>query len=128
MTAAVAYGERFIVPLVNEFMAQHPQLRVDIELSNRTLDLVQEGYDLAIRLGKLGESRLVATRIAPRAMYLCAAPSYLERYGRPPTLSALARHKCLLGTSDIWSFQLEGRQHHFNPIRHLRCTTGEAVP
>ena len=56
MTAAVAYGERFIVPLVNEFMARHPHLRVDIELSNRTLDLVQEGYDTAIRLGKLGES------------------------------------------------------------------------
>ena len=70
MTAAVAYGERFIVPLINDFMAQHPQLRVEIELSNRTLDLVQEGFDLAIRLGRLGDSRLVATRIAPRAMYL----------------------------------------------------------
>jgi len=110
MTAAVAYGERFIVPLVNEFMARHPQLRVDIELSNRTLDLVQEGYDLAIRLGKLGESRLVAARIAPRAMYLCAAPGYLERYGRPHTLSELARHNCLIGTSGNW-----------------RCNSGQAV-
>ncbi|TVT73830.1 MAG: LysR family transcriptional regulator [Pseudomonas sp.] len=127
MTAAVAYGERFIVPLVNEFMAQHPQLRVDIELSNRTLDLVQESYDLAIRLGKLGESRLVATRIAPRAMYLCAAPNYLERYGRPHTLSELARHNCLIGTSDIWSFQIEGREQHFKPSGNWRCNSGEAV-
>lgn len=115
------------MPLVNEFMARHPQLRVDIELSNRTLDLVQEGYDLAIRLGKLGESRLVATRIAPRAMYLCAAPGYLERYGRPHTLSELARHNCLIGTSDVWSFQSDGREQHFKPSGNWRCNSGQAV-
>ncbi|HSG22912.1 MAG TPA: LysR family transcriptional regulator, partial [Azonexus sp.] len=74
MTAAVAYGERFIVPLVNEFMARHPLLKLEIELTNRTLDMVHEGFDLAIRLGRLNESSLVASRIAPRAMYLCASP------------------------------------------------------
>lgn len=78
MTAAVAYGERFIVPLVNEFMALHPLLKLEIELTNRTLDMVQEGFDLAIRLGRLNDSSLVATRIAPRAMYLCASPGYLS--------------------------------------------------
>nr|WP_254621466.1 LysR family transcriptional regulator [Stutzerimonas stutzeri] len=127
MTAAVAYGERFIVPLVNDFMAQHPQLRVEIELSNRTLDLVQEGYDLAIRLGRLSESRLVATRIAPRAMYLCAAPAYLERYGRPHTLSELARHNCLVGTADTWMLQVDGREHPFRPTGNWRCNSGQAV-
>jgi DNA-binding transcriptional LysR family regulator len=127
MTAAVAYGERFIVPLVNDFMARHPQLRVEIELSNRTLDLVQEGFDLAIRLGRLGESRLVATRIAPRVMYLCAAPAYLERYGRPHTLSELARHNCLIGTSDTWMLQVDGREQHFKPSGNWRCNSGHAV-
>ncbi|MDP3635807.1 MAG: LysR family transcriptional regulator, partial [Azonexus sp.] len=53
MTAAVAYGERFIVPIVNDFMAQHPLLKLEIELTNRTLDMVHEGFDLAIRLGRL---------------------------------------------------------------------------
>ena len=67
MTAAIAYGERFIVPIVNDFMAQHTQLKVEIDLTNRTLDMVQEGFDLAIRLGRLSESSLVATRLAPRA-------------------------------------------------------------
>ncbi|TBV09196.1 LysR substrate-binding domain-containing protein [Stutzerimonas kirkiae] len=127
MTAAVAYGERFIVPVVNRFMAQHPQLQVEIELSNRTLDLVQEGFDLAIRLGRLNESRLVATRIAPRAMYLCAAPSYLERYGRPHTLSELARHNCLIGTGDTWLFQLDGSERPFKPSGNWRCNSGQAV-
>lgn len=127
MTAAIAYGERFIVPLVNDFMALHPQLRVEIELTNRNLDLVQDGYDLAIRLGRLSESRLVATRIAPRAMYLCAAPSYLAHYGRPHSLSELTRHNCLIGTGDTWMFQADGREYPFKPSGNWRCNSGQAV-
>lgn len=127
MTCAVAYGERFIVPLVNAFMARHPQLRVDIELSNRPLDLVHEGLDLAIRLGRLQDSRLVATRLAPRVMYLCAAPSYLERYGRPHSLSELARHNCLVGSSDQWTFQQDGKEQSLRLQGNWRCNSGQAV-
>ncbi|WP_439887860.1 LysR substrate-binding domain-containing protein [Pseudomonas sp. MBLB4123] len=127
MTCAVAYGERFIVPLVTDFMSRHPQLRVEIELSNRTLDMVQEGLDLAIRLGRLQDSRLVATRLAPRQMYLCAAPAYLQRYGRPHSLSELARHNCLIGSSDIWTFQLDGRETSQRVQGNWRCNSGQAV-
>lgn len=127
MTAAVAYGERFIVPLVNDFMAQHPALKVEIELTNRTLDMVHEGFDLAIRLGRLNESSLVATRLAPRAMYLCAAPAYLERYGRPHTLSELAGHNCLVGTGDTWLFRQDEREVQFRPSGNWRCNSGQAV-
>lgn len=127
MTCAVAYGERFIAPLVNAFMARHPQLRVDIELSNRPLDLVHEGLDLAIRLGRLQDSRLVATRLAPRVMYLCAAPSYLERYGRPHSLSELARHNCLVGSSDQWTFQQDGKEQSLRVQGNWRCNSGQAV-
>ncbi|CAD5108303.1 LysR substrate-binding domain-containing protein [Zestomonas carbonaria] len=127
MTCAVAYGERFIVPLVNRFMARHPQLRVEIELSNRTLDLLHEGIDLAIRLGRLQDSRLLATRLAPRVMYLCAAPMYLERYGRPHSLSELTRHNCLIGSSDHWAFQQEGREVSLRVQGNWRCNSGQAV-
>ncbi|HWV10879.1 LysR substrate-binding domain-containing protein [Pseudomonas sp.] len=127
MTCAVAYGERFIVPLVTDFMTRHPQLRVDIELSNRTLDLVHEGLDLAIRLGRLQDSRLVATRLAPRQMYLCAAPDYLQRYGRPHSLSELSRHNCLVGSTDQWSFQLDGRESSQRVQGNWRCNSGQAV-
>lgn len=127
MTCAVAYGERFIVPLVTDFMSRHPQLRVDIELSNRTLDLLHEGLDLAIRLGRLQESRLVATRLAPRQMYLCAAPGYLQRYGRPHSLSELARHNCLVGSSELWNFQLDGRESALRVQGNWRCNSGQAV-
>jgi DNA-binding transcriptional LysR family regulator len=127
MTCAVAYGERFIVPLVTDFMVLHPQLRVDIELSNHTIDLLHDGLDLAIRLGRLQDSRLVATRLAPRQMYLCAAPAYLQRYGRPHSLSELARHNCLIGSSDLWSFQASGRDSSLRVQGNWRCNSGQAV-
>ncbi len=127
MTCAVAYGERFIVPLVTAFMARHPRLSVEIELSNRTLDLVQDGFDIAIRLGRLQDSRMLATRLAPRRMYLCASADYLQRYGRPHSLSELARHNCLIGSSDLWSFQLEGREASQRINGNWRCNSGQAV-
>ena len=127
MTCAVAYGERFIVPLVNQFMSRHSQLRVDIELDNRPLDLLQEGLDLAIRLGHLQNSRLVATRLAPRVMYLCAAPTYLQRAGQPANLSALSEHNCLIGSSDLWHFQEQGREVQVRVAGNWRCNSGQAV-
>ncbi|RRW41347.1 LysR family transcriptional regulator [Pseudomonas luteola] len=127
MTCAVTYGERFIIPLVNSFMALHPQLRLEIELSNRTLDLVQEGFDLAIRLGRLNDSQLIATKLAPRIMYLCAAPRYLERFGAPHALSELARHNCLIGNSDVWTFQENGREIPIKVAGNWRCNSGQAV-
>lgn len=127
MTCAVAYGERFIAPLVTEFMGLYPQLRIDIELSNRTLDLVHEGLDLAIRLGRLQDSRLVATRLAPRKMYVCASPSYLERYGRPHSLSELSQHNCLIGNTDTWLLQQNGREFSQRVQGNWRCNSGQAV-
>lgn len=127
MTCAVAYGERFIVPLVTAFAARHPRLSVDIELSNRNLDLVQDGFDIAIRLGRLQDSRMLATRLAPRRMYLCASPDYLQRYGRPHSLSELARHNCLVGSSDTWTFQLDGREASQRIQGNWRCNSGQAV-
>jgi DNA-binding transcriptional LysR family regulator len=127
MTCAVAYGERFIAPLVTRFMDEYPQLRVEIELSNNTLDLVHEGMDLAIRLGRLQESRLVATRLAPRRMFLCASPSYVQRYGRPHSVSELSRHNCLIGSSDTWLLQQNGKEFSQRINGNWRCNSGQAV-
>ena len=69
----------------------------------------------------------MATRSRRGPLYLCAAPGYLERYGRPHTLSELARHNCLIGTSDVWSFQSDGREQHFKPSGNWRCNSGQAV-
>ena len=127
MTCAHAYGEQFIMPLVNSFLIRYPQVSVEMDLTNRTVDLVHEGVDLAIRLGRLAESSLVATRIAPRTMHLCAAPGYLAQYGTPHTLSELARHQCLIGTSDSWIFDDGGQEWVFRPNGRWRCNSGVAV-
>ncbi len=127
MTCSVAYGESFIMPLVDDFMQQHPQLRIEMTLTNQTLDLLHGSYDLAIRLGRLQDSSLIATRLAPRHMYLCAAPSYLVHHGAPHSLSELPRHNCLIGSSDVWSFQQRGKEVPVRVQGNWRCNSGQAV-
>ena len=127
MTCSVAYGEEFIMPLVNDFMQQHPQLRVEMSLTNQTLDLLHGQFDLAIRLGRLQDSRLVATRLAPRRMFLCAAPSYLAHHGAPHSLSELPRHNCLIGSGDTWTFLETGREIPVRINGNWRCNSGRAV-
>ena len=127
MTCAVAYGESFIMPLVDDFMQRHPQLRVEMTLTNQTLDQLHGSYDLAIRLGRLQDSSMIATRIAPRHMYLCAAPTYLAHHGAPHSLSELPRHNCLIGSSDVWSFQQRGKEVPVRVQGNWRCNSGQAV-
>lgn len=128
LSCAVVYGERFIVPLMNDFLERYPDLHLDIQLSNATVDLIQEGIDLAIRLGRLSDSQMIATRIAPRIMHLCAAPGYLAQYGTPHTLSELKRHKALIGTSETWLFDDgTGQEVALRPQGHWHCNSGTAV-
>ena len=127
MTCSVAYGEEFIMPLVNEFMQQYPQLRIEMALTNQTVDLLHGQFDLAIRLGRLQDSRLVATRLAPRRMFLCAAPAYLDHHGAPHSLSELPRHNCLTGSTDTWTFLESGREIPVRIQGNWRCNSGRAV-
>lgn len=128
LTCSIAYGERFIVPLVNRFLLTHPQLSVSIDLTNRIVDLVGEGFDLAIRTGtSLDDSRLIAVRLASRRRHLCAAPAYVARNGAPVGLDDLPRHACLTGTAEFWHFSENGRQVEFRPAGTWRCNSGFAV-
>jgi DNA-binding transcriptional LysR family regulator len=127
MTCPTAYGDLFIVPLINDFLERHAELRVELNLTNHVLDMVHGGVDLAVRLGRMADSAHVATRIAPRVLHLCAAPAYLERRGTPDTLNDLANHDCVIGTADIWTFDQNGTDWHFRPRGRLRCNSGHAV-
>lgn len=91
-----SFGRMWIAPLLTEFMRAHPQVTVEAEFSNRFVDLVGERFDLAVRLGELADSRLVARRVCGRQRLMCAAPAYLERAGAPRHPSELADHACLL--------------------------------
>lgn len=104
LTAPVTYGEQQLLPLVNDFMVQYRDIEVTAFLSNQKIDLVEGGYDLAIRIGKLSDSTMMAKKLSSRTNFVCAAPAYLEKYGTPNTLSELSQHNCLLGTRDYWHF------------------------
>ena len=100
ISAPVTYGERHIIPLVNQFLIRYPQVEIEVQLSNQRINLIDEGYDLAIRLGQLDDSSLIAKRISSRQHFLCASPSYIQQHGKPETITDLKQHNCLLGSAD----------------------------
>lgn len=109
INAPMSFGFGHLGPAVAGFAAAHPALKVELTLDDRVVDLVGEGYDLAIRIADLPPSTLVARRLAPCRRVLCAAPAYLQRAGRPQRPEDLARHACLgysyLATGNDWRFR-----------------------
>jgi DNA-binding transcriptional LysR family regulator len=127
LTAPVTFGEQKILPLVNDFMKKYHDVEVSAYLSNQQFDLVEEGYDLAIRLGKLGDSTMMAKKLGKRINYLCASPAYLNKYGVPHVLSELKQHSCLLGTLDYWHFTDSGRDKPLRVSGRLRYNSGVSL-
>jgi len=127
LTAPVTYGEKSIAPLVNDFVLRYPELDVEMKLTNQQLDLVAEGYDLAVRLGKLDDSSLMARRLASRTLYVCASPAYLAVHGTPHSLSELEHHNCLQGNLGYWRFQDAGHPRNVRIRGNVRCDSGRAL-
>lgn len=127
LTAPVTYGEKVIAPLVNDFILRYPELEVQLNLTNQKLDLVGGGYDLAIRLGKLEDSSMMAKRLSSRTLYVCASPDYLSTYGVPHSLSELDRHNCLQGNLDYWRFQDRGKPYNVRVKGTMKCDSGWAL-
>ena len=115
LNAPLSFGFRQVVPALADFATLNPQLTVDLGLTDRFVDLVEEGWDLAIRLGTLGNSAMIARRLAPAMVVLCASPDYLARHGVPKTLADLAGHNCLgytlptAASAGRWLFGADGR-------------------
>jgi DNA-binding transcriptional LysR family regulator len=95
LNAPVIFGELHVAPLLPPLLERHPDLRIDLSLSDRYVDLVDEGFDLAVRIGRLADSSLAARRLGRVPAVVCASPAYLERRGAPKTPADLARHECL---------------------------------
>lgn len=124
LTAPVTYGEQQILPLVNDFMKHYPDVEVTAYLSNQQMDLLEGGYDLAIRLGKLNDSTMIAKKLGNRTNYICASPVYLEKHGTPQNLADLNKHSCLLGTLDYWNFSEDAKERKFRVSGRLRYNSG----
>jgi DNA-binding transcriptional LysR family regulator len=107
ITAPVVFGSTRLGPLVVAFMDQHPELLLSVELTDRSVDVIEEGYDLAIRTGPTDEVGLVVWPLVPLSYILCAAPSYIARRGVPATPADLAHHHCITNSQDCtgtWRF------------------------
>ncbi|MCB5175584.1 MULTISPECIES: LysR family transcriptional regulator [Microvirga] len=132
LNVPLTFGFRRIVPALATFSRLYPAVEVDLGLADRYVDLIEEGWDLAIRIGRLKDSSLVARRLAPCRTIVCAAPSYLEARGVPRSLDDLAGHNCLGYTlpsaigANRWAFGAEGDR--VVPVRgNLRANNGDAL-
>jgi DNA-binding transcriptional LysR family regulator len=112
------FGRMWLTPLLNEFLATYPGVTIEAEFSNRFVDIVGERFDVAVRLGKLDDSRLVARRIATRERMLVASPAYLASHGTPRSPSDLSQHQCLVftGLPERNRWQLMDRSGHTERI------------
>jgi len=109
LTTSVNFGVRHVAPAIAEFLRRHPEVRFDVSLSDRVVDLVEEGFDLAIRVGTPGADNLVARRLGETRLVPCASPDYLARHGAPSTPEDLARHNCFtyeyVSPRQVWRFR-----------------------
>jgi DNA-binding transcriptional LysR family regulator len=132
MTMSSTFGRLYISPLLPEFLALHPQLRVSVDLSDRKIDLVSSGMDLAIRIGALDDSSLVSRQLAANRRVLCASPDYLARRGTPQTPADLAQHDCLLlagsqGVQDTWRLHDGDREIAVRVSGRIESSQGELL-
>lgn len=130
----VSFGVRQIAPLLPRFLEQHPVLSIDLAFNDRYVDLIDEGWDLCVRIGRIAEAKtsLVARQLASCAMTLCASTDYLERRGRPTSIAELRHHECLGYTlsqevsPEAWSFEANGSVKA--PITgRIRASSGDAL-
>ena len=127
LTAPVTYGEQQLLPLINDFMVQYRDIEVTAFLSNQQIDLIEGGYDLAIRIGKLRDSTMMAKKLSLRTNFVCATPAYLNQYGVPRTLDDLNQHNCLLGTRDYWHFVEDGTEKNLRVSGSIQCNSGYSL-
>jgi DNA-binding transcriptional LysR family regulator len=125
----VSYGLLRLAPLWGGFLARHPKVSLEVTLSDRVVDLVEDGYDLAVRIGLLGDSTLVSRRLGSASLALCASPGYLAAHGAPSHPSELARHAVigysLLSTGDTWTFEGEDGSVSVKVAPRMRTNSGD---
>jgi DNA-binding transcriptional LysR family regulator len=128
VTAPAGFGRKHVAPLLLEFLRGHPEVSASLDLADRTVDLVGEGIDCAVRLGGLVDSSLVAVRLGEMKRVVVGSPSYFQQRGVPRSLDALVSHDCLaLSTQPGWDFQQGGRSLLFKPPGRFVCNDGAVL-
>lgn len=132
VTAPVSFGFLHLAPALSDFLGLHSEIEVDLALNDRFVDVIDEGFDLAVRIGKLTDSRLVARRLAPSPMVVCASPAYLAAHGTPLNPSDLKHHECLcysnIPTAHEWRFMAtDGKPLTVNVRGRVHINNGDAL-
>jgi DNA-binding transcriptional LysR family regulator len=129
VSAPVSFGLLHLAPLWADFMAAQPQVILDLTLSDRMVDLVEEGFDLAVRIARLPSSSLISRKLSSTRMILCASPQYLDEHGTPRTLAELGQHKLLayslLSSGDSWEFDGPGGRVALKVEPRMRTNSGD---
>jgi DNA-binding transcriptional LysR family regulator len=133
LTAPFPVGVHLLAPALPRFRARYPKLSVDLRLGDRFADLIEEGIDVAIRVGELADSRLVSRRLAPHRLCAFASPDYLARRGTPAHPNELVGHDCVnfrfqsTGQALRWPFRIEGRVVEITPPAGIVTDFSDAV-
>jgi DNA-binding transcriptional LysR family regulator len=132
VSTSVTFGRIHLVPLITEFLSLHPNLSIDLELDDRTIDLIEEGIDVGFRLGPLPGSSLTARKLVTKRRLVLAAHSYFERAGVPSTPTDLVEHPAIIytrdtGGSDTWSFRQGISETQINLSGRLRVSAAEGM-
>lgn len=133
VSMSASFGRQYVSPLLPEFLAAYPDVRLHVHSTDELVDLVGAGFDLAIRIGALADSNLVARRLASNRRVLCASPAYLARFGTPRRPADLAAHRCLVlvgrnGPQDVWRLtDRRGREHVVHVRGPFETNLGELI-
>jgi DNA-binding transcriptional LysR family regulator len=112
-----SFGQQHITPLIPEFAAKYPKVNISLSLSERNVNLIEEGFDLAVRIAELEDSSLAARRLAPNRRVVCASPAYLARHGTPRTPQDLTEHNCLTTNEFVASWEYKDSQNRPGTVR-----------
>ncbi|UUP18149.1 HTH-type transcriptional regulator DmlR [Nitratireductor thuwali] len=132
VTMPALLGKHCVAPILLELSCRHPELELDLSFSDRIVNLAEDGYDLAIRTGKLEDrTGLMARRVARHRMVVCASPSYIEKHGRPRDLDDLGSHHAIVysrpGWVHSWLFPGDGQPIKIAPVNRLRLDDLDAI-
>ncbi len=128
ITAPTSFSRFHLSPYLPQFLERYPEIQLDIHLTDNFVDIIRDGFDLAIRIGELEDSSLVARKLSPDTRIMVAAPSYLEKNGLPKTLKDLEDHNCLsAGAQDMWCLQGPGGTHQIRVKGNMRSNSAELI-
>jgi DNA-binding transcriptional LysR family regulator len=132
VTAATAFATNQIAPLLPEFLDRYPEVHLELSVTDRVVDLVEEGFDVGVRTGALGDSSLISRLLAEDHRTICATPAYLERHGAPRTPADLARHNCITWTGNPgglndWPFEGPDGPYTVRVHGNAEVNNGEAL-